>query len=93
MKQYTTKSGSIYQVDGTRVRRLVRSAKSHSERVAEEWREAIRVTCKGEGSPLVIFWGVDPDEHSGAAIQVDMGGDTVIRSTVTTPVTNISEVN
>lgn len=85
---YVTKSGSTYEVDGLKVRRVVRSKLSASERVSEQWREALEITQGGIGHPLVIVWGFGEDDHSKNAIQMGEGG-LKMRCTVTTPVVEI----
>ena len=94
-RRFRTQSGSIYEVDGNRVRRIVRSAISDSERVAQEWREAESVRCAGVGHPIVITWGWGRDEHSSSekTIQhVVADGDSRLRLTMTTPVAEITDV-
>jgi hypothetical protein len=86
--EYRTKTGSVYEVDGKKIRRVVRSAISASERVSDEWREAESIACDGVGTPLVIVWGLGRDEHSAKAIQVGEG-DVPLRTTVTSPVVEI----
>lgn len=91
---YKTKSGSLYEVDGLRVRQRERSDVCSSGRVSSEWREAVDVHCEGVGCSLVIMWGTGRDEHSANAIQVgeELEGTMVIRMTTTTSVVAIEEL-
>lgn len=88
--------GEVFQVDAheyIRVRRVVRSDISRSERVSADWRDAESVGCLGVGMPLVIWWGRGRAEHSENAEQVglfdDMPDEAVQRCTQTTPVKHI----
>ncbi len=95
MIRYTTQSGSVYEVLGVQVRRVLRSRKSGAERVGHDWRTAESVVCKGIGHPLVIVWGTGRDEYSDRALQVgfaDSPDATVVRSTQTSPVTAFAVV-
>ena len=98
MKIYKTKSGSVYHVDGDMVRRIERSARSDSERVSVEWRQAESITVRGVGFPIEIIWGLGADEHSDNGKTLLIGLDdgveqTRLRMTVTTPVVEMIEVD
>ena len=81
-----TESGSVYEVDGLNVRRVVRSAASDAERVSGEWRRAVRVDWR-LGESLRILWGAGTDEHSPGFVRVAVAhGLTAWRLTVTSPV-------
>lgn len=89
---YKTQSGSVYEVDheANRIRRVERSSKSNSERVAAEWRQAERIECAGIGHPIVVFWGMGRDEHSAAlGTPEHLPDDTILRATETTRVVAI----
>lgn len=99
MKRYT-QSGSVYEVEGGRVRRVLRSPVSAAERVGEDWRTPEIIRCDGIGHPLVMVWGTGRDEHSAKAVQlvptIQLGGLTamvidgaITRMTQTTPVVEI----
>lgn len=82
----TTASGSVYEVDGLSVRRVVRSAASDAERVTPEWRRAVMVDWR-LGESLRILWGAGTDEHSPALAKIAAAhGLTAWRMTVTSPV-------
>lgn len=94
MKTYTTKSGSVYEVDEERllVRQVARSATCDSGRVAPEWRpyQSIDIVLKS----LVIVWGAGRDKHSARADQLGTRGasdEEVTRMTRTSPVVSIEE--
>lgn len=92
MIRYKTKSGSTYEVVGMLVRRAVRSSASKAERVAEAFRIADSIECKGIGHPLVIVWGTGRDVHSANADQIGTAGqpdEAITRMTQTTPVIEI----
>ena len=96
----TPVAGEVFQFDAPeyiRVRRVVRSDISRSERVSNDWRDAESVGCLGVGMPLVIWWGRGRDEHSANAEQIGFSGgadvgapdDAIQRCTQTTPVKHI----
>ena len=86
--RYATSSGSVYDVAGKRVRRVVQSAESVAKRVGEDWRQAVSIQCDGVGHPLTIIWGTGTDEHSPAGADPEAN----LRATITTPVTEIAIV-
>lgn len=88
---FTTKSGSVYEVDGLRVRRLFKGPASPYDvgRVASEWKTASKVEVK-VGKPAVIYWGAGYDEFSGGLdAAMALSPDANSRFTVTSDVVEI----
>ncbi len=88
MVTFKTKSGSVYEVDDNRIRRVERSATSAAERVASEWRTAQMISTPVVGRPVVIVWGTGRDEHSPPGVPDD---ESNTRMTETTRVVAIGE--
>jgi hypothetical protein len=62
MKRYHTKSGSIYEVDGLKVRRVT-GGEHYQGRACDDWLDAQEVRAT-EGLPMYIYWGAGRDEYS-----------------------------
>lgn len=99
---FRTESGSEYQVESDaegnwRVRRVVRSKASRSERVGEDWRPLAAPPRIDTGRSVLFIWASDvPLLPETAALlevmrrqEMDLPADMVSRVTVTTPVVSV----
>ena len=87
MKRYHTASGSIYEVDGLKVRRIQGGA-HYAGRACDETMEAESVTWL-EGGPLMIYWGAGRDKYSPDDGYPDEGRQ---RFTTTSKVVKVEDV-
>ena len=76
MTQFKTRSGSLYQLDGKRIRRLVGTTEPTARQgIDGTWRDFLYATELRVGAPLLVCWEVVEDVH---------------RSTLTSPVESIA---
>ncbi len=85
--RFRTKSGSMYEVCGNRIRRVERSAVSVAERVASEWRTAQSISAPKIGESVEIVWGTGRDRYSPEGAPDD---ERNTRATITSRVVEIT---
>lgn len=60
--RFRTRTGSIYEVDGLRIRKL--HGGSGTKRVTDEWRDFVYTSPIEVGRPVYIHWGTGRDAVS-----------------------------